>query len=126
MDDKRKIKRRYLLYYTRVYDASKQEQIGNLVDITPKGAMILGPDPLPEGQSLCLRIELSEDVSNKPHIELPAYVKWCHPDLDPSQYDIGFEFAEISPEDVAIIENIINTYGFRDNEPNISSATTQE
>jgi len=117
MKDKRKVKRRYLLYYARVYDAANRQQIGNLVDITPIGAMILSPNPIPEGQRMRLRIELSDDVANKPYMDLPVRTKWHRPDLDPSKYDIGFEIESISEEDVGIIKRIVEIYGFRDNQP---------
>ena len=51
MKDRRKTKRRYLLYYMRIYDTDTREQIGNLVDITAKGMMIVNPRPLIEGQT---------------------------------------------------------------------------
>jgi hypothetical protein len=117
MEEKRKAQRRYLLYYARVYDAATRQQVGHLVDITHLGAMIISPGPIPEGHSMRLRIELSEDVAEKPHMELAVRSKWCHPDLDPSLYNIGFEIESISAEDTGIIRKIVETYGFRDNEP---------
>lgn len=117
MEEKRKVQRRYLLYYTRVYDAGTRQQIGHLVDITHLGAMIISPAPVPEGHRLRLRIELSEDVADKPHMDVDGRAKWCHPDLDPDLYNIGFEFDDISPEDVGIVQRIVETYGFRDNQP---------
>jgi hypothetical protein len=116
MDDRRKVKRRYLLYYVRVYDAVSRQQIGNLVDITTIGAMILSEDPLPEKKSFPLRVELSDDVADKPHMDLTVRTKWCHPDIDPSLYNIGLEIESISPEDVKIIQRIVEIYGFRDNQ----------
>jgi PilZ domain len=117
MEEKRKAQRRYLLYYTRVYDAASRQQIGHLVDITHLGAMIISPDPLTEGQALRLRIELSDDIADKPHMDLPVRTKWCHPDLDPSLYNIGVEIENATAEDLEIIRRIVETYGFRDNQP---------
>jgi len=117
MKDRRKIKRRYLLYYVRVYDGESREQIGNLVDITTKGAMILSANAIPVSKSFRLRIELSQDVAEKPHMDLTVRAKWCHPDIDPSLYNIGLEIESISREDVKIIQRIVETYGFRDNKP---------
>ena len=50
MKDKRKIKRRFLRYYTRVYDAYTRQQIGNLVDINPRGKMVVSEHLLPQGE----------------------------------------------------------------------------
>jgi hypothetical protein len=117
MENRRKINRRYLLYFIRVFDAATRQQIGNLVDITLKGAMIVSQDPIPLEKTIRLRLELTTDVSDKLFMEFPAISKWCHPDLEPSLRDTGFEILELTPEDAAIIQKIIETFGFRDNEP---------
>jgi hypothetical protein len=50
-------------------------------------------------------------------MEFAASSEWCHPDLDPSMYNIGFEIKNLSQEDSKIIQKIIDMFGFRDNEP---------
>lgn len=114
MKEKRKIKRRYLLYYMRVYDETRQ-QIGNLVDLTPKGAMLVSEHPLPIKTNYQLKLELSEDVADKPYLEFNARSLWCRPDVDPHFYNTGFRILDLSPEDVKIVNRIIEVYGFRDN-----------
>jgi hypothetical protein len=117
MKEKRKTGRRYLLYYMRVYDAGTKSQIGNLVDITPHGAMIVSEDPLEVGETLQIRMELTNDVSEHPFMEFSARSKWCELDVTPDMYNIGFEILEISPEDVKTIRRIIKQFSFRDNRP---------
>ncbi len=117
MQNRRKTNRRYLLYFIRVYDAATRQQIGNLVDITPQGAMIVGQEPVPAGQTIRLRLELTADVADKPFMEFQSRSIWCHPDLEPSLHNTGFEILELTPEDAGIIQKIIATFGFRDNEP---------
>ena len=97
MKDKRKIKRRFLLYYMRVYDAATRQQIGNLVDITPRGLMIVSEHPLPEGQTTRLRMELTNEVADKPFMEFAAYSKWCEPDIIQNMYNTGFEILSLLP-----------------------------
>ena len=84
MKDKRKISRRFLLYYMRVYDAGTRQQIGNLVDITPHGIMVVSEHPRPQSQTTCLRVELTDEVSDKPFMEFSAHSKWCEPDIIPN------------------------------------------
>jgi hypothetical protein len=105
------------LYFVRVYDAATRQQIGNLVDITPQGAMIVSQDSISAGQAIKLRLELTADIADKPYLEFPTRSIWCHPDLDPTLYNIGFEILELTPEDSSIVHKIIETFGFRDNEP---------
>jgi hypothetical protein len=117
MENRRKINRRYLLYFVRVYDADTRQQIGNLVDITTRGVMIVGQDPIPSGQAVHLRLELTSDIADKPYLDFPTRSIWSHPDLDPNLYDTGFEIQDLPSADSGIIEKIIETFGFRDNEP---------
>jgi hypothetical protein len=101
----------------RVFEAGTLQQIGNLVDITPVGIMLVSEHPLPEGQTTRLRMELTEEVSTKPYMEFSALSKWCKPDIIPNMYNTGFEILEISPEDASIIHQINTEFGFRDNKP---------
>jgi hypothetical protein len=115
MKDKRKIKRRFLLYYMRIYDVSTRQQIGNLVDITPRGIMVVSEKPLPEGQTTRLRLELTDEVAEKPFMEFSAVSKWCEPDITPNMYNTGFEILDLAPDDAEIINRINEQFGFRDN-----------
>jgi hypothetical protein len=115
MKEKRKTRRRYLLYYMRVYDVGTKRQIGNLVDITPQGAMIVSEDPIEDGKTLQIRMELTSDVSDHPFMEFSARSKWCEPDINPDMYNIGLEITEISPEDIKTIRRIVKQFSFRDN-----------
>jgi hypothetical protein len=115
MKEKRKTKRRFLLYYMRIYDTATRQQIGNLVDITDKGVMIVGDRPIPLEHTSHLRMELSNEVSEKPFMEFLARSKWCIPDVTPNMYNTGFEILELAPEDAEIIHNINEQFGFRDN-----------
>ena len=117
MAEKRKLKRRFLLYYMRIYDAKSRQQIGNLVDITPEGVMIVSEHPIPEGQTTRLRMELTNEVAEKPYMEFSALSKWVEPDVTPDRFNTGFEIQDLAPEDAEIIQRINELFGFRDNTP---------
>ena len=115
MVDRRCEKRKFLLYYTRVFDTQSHIQVGNLVDITSMGAMLITPTPIPIGVDFDLKLELSEEVANIPFMEISAQSLWCHADIDPTLFNTGFKFLDVTPENSDIIHNIVNTFGFRDN-----------
>ena len=115
MADRRKTKRRYLLYYGRVYDETAQKQLGYLVDITENGFMLLSEEQIPVGATLHLKLELTLDISKGPYMNFTAKSLWCEIDIDPTHYDVGFAIVEIKPKDIKIIQDIIQEYGFRDN-----------
>jgi c-di-GMP-binding flagellar brake protein YcgR len=117
MQDRRKTKRRFLLYYMRIYDATTHQQIGNLVDITLRGAMVVSEHPIPEGQTTRLSMELTDEVADKPFMEFSAQSKWCRPDITLNMHDTGFEILDLAPEDAKIVHRIVEEFGFRDNQP---------
>jgi hypothetical protein len=117
MEDRRKLQRRFMLYYMPVYDVESQHQVGNLVDITPEGIMIVSENPIAEARTIYMRLELTGDVADKTYMEFHARCKWCKQDISPNLYSTGFEILDLRPEDAAIVRRIVETYGFRDNRP---------
>lgn len=115
MIDRRNEKRNFLLYYLRVFDTQSHVQVGNLVDISSMGAMLITPTPVPIGVDFNLKLELSEEVADIPFIEISAQSLWCHADIDPTLFNSGFKFLDVSPENASIIRKIVDTFGFRDN-----------
>lgn len=115
MVDRRSEKRKFLLYYTRVFDTQSHVQVGNLVDITSMGAMLITPTPVPTGVDFDFKLELTEDVADIPFMEISAQSLWCHADIDPTHFNSGFKFLNVTPENAIIIQKIVDTFGFRDN-----------
>ena len=117
MEDRRKSNRRFMLYYMPVYDNVTMHQVGNLVDITPQGIMIVSEHPIAEAREISMRLELTGDVASKSYMEFHVRSKWCRQDISPNLYSIGFVILDMAPEDVEIVQRIVETYGFRDNRP---------
>ena len=115
MPDRRKTKRKYLMFYTRVFDVQTGELLGHLVDLTPQGAMLISEHAVPAGAHFRLKMELSPEVATQPYVEFDARSLWCQQDVNPQFYNTGFNFLSIAPESIAIVERIVEAYGFRDN-----------
>jgi hypothetical protein len=79
------------------------------------GAMLITPTPIPVGVNFNLKRELSEEIADIPFMEISAQSLWCHADINPSLYNSGFKFLDVSPENALIINNIVDKFGFRDN-----------
>jgi hypothetical protein len=90
MEDKRKVDRRFLLYYVRVYAAATRQQISYLLDITRRGIMLVGDHSLPEGLTTHLRVEGTEEVADKLFMEFSAHSMWCEPGISPNMANNGF------------------------------------
>jgi hypothetical protein len=116
MDDRRKHKRRYLAFYARVFDAASHQLLGHVVDITPQGLMLTSETALPTGTAFRLELELPDGFAEKRALILDARSRWCEADLDPLFHNTGFELLDLAPGDAAVIQKIVATFGFRDNE----------
>ena len=118
MQERRKISRKYLAIYSRVFDRATGRVIGYLSDLTDQGAMVISDTPMAENQDIGLRFDLPDPVLfSTDHLNIDTHIKWCRPDIDPAFYNIGFEFKAISPEQAKIIEEMIVAYEFRRDAP---------
>jgi hypothetical protein len=113
-DERRKLERKFLVVYSRVFDRRSGKVIGYLSDLTVKGAMVIGEHHLEQGDSYQLRIDLPESNEfKKDHLDITAKSVWSRPDIDPVFFNTGFEFDELNPGDEKIIERMIELYEFR-------------
>jgi hypothetical protein len=121
--ERRRIPRKYLVIYSRVFDRKSGQVLGYLSDLTNGGAMIISDDPMPINLDISLRFDLPDPpLFTTDHLNLEARVAWCQPDIDPAFFNIGFEFKEITPEDAKIIVEMIDAYEFRRDMPNYPTA----
>jgi hypothetical protein len=118
-EERRKILRKYLVIYSRVFDRTTGQVLGYLSDLTAVGAMIISDDPMSTLVDVSLRFDLPDPpLFSTDHLNIEARVAWCRPDIDPAFFNIGFEFKEITPEQAHIIEEMIEAYEFRREMPN--------
>ncbi len=113
MPERRKLKRRHLIYYLRVFDRATGRLLGHLVDLTPDGMMMMSERPVRVGRAVGLRMVLPGS-SGEQTVEFEATSRWTSRDVNPDFYDTGFELAKISRKHLAQIETLIDDFGFRD------------
>jgi len=114
MREKRKLRRRHLVYYLRVVDRSTDQLIGHLVDVTTEGVMIMSDHTFEKGSVYQLRMALPEAVEGSTQVSFEAKCIWSRDGIAPDQYDNGFELLSILPEHKREIERLIVEFGFRD------------
>jgi hypothetical protein len=114
MEDRRKIKRRHLLFYTRIFDRRNGALLGHIADLTLQGAMIISEEPLPLNTTFQMMMDLPYAYNAKNHIDFDALSVWSTPDLDPKFFNTGFKLLNVDKEDTVIIEKIIQDFGFKD------------
>jgi hypothetical protein len=110
----RKIPRRHLIYYLRVFEQESDRLVGNLVDITPEGIMLVSDAELDPGREYELRMDLPTDVYNNGRLLFKAVCIWSKNDINPEFYDSGFRLLDVNPEAELCIKHLIRLYSFMD------------
>jgi hypothetical protein len=114
MDERRKLLRKYLVVYSRVFDRNDGSIIGYLSDLSQEGAMIISDDPLPPNKLMQLRFDLPDPSAfDTDHLNVDVRVAWCSPDIDPSFWNIGFQFTNVDEKRAKIVEQMIEVYEFK-------------
>ena len=114
MQERRKIQRKNLMAYTQVFDLAGGILLGYLGDLHLQGAMVIGEKLMKVNTEITLAIELPilPDISMS-RITVPARVAWSQQDISPEFFNIGFEFKEVTPKQITVIESIMQNYEFR-------------
>lgn len=112
MQNRRKLDRKYLTYFSRVVDRKNGRLVGYMADLTTGGALLIADRPIQIGTILHLRMDLPDGFAKKDHLEFNGKVIWHRPDDDPDFFKTGLKLLEIEWEDLAIIERVLNEYGF--------------
>jgi len=119
MDEKRKLDRKYLIVYSRVFERNLGKMLGYLGDLSLSGAMIISEQPQTLNSVLPLRFDLPDlHLFKTGQLDIAARVAHCDPDINPAFYNIGFEFLDVTPEEKVIIEKMMDAYEFRRELPN--------
>ena len=111
MEERRRLDRKLLNYFSRVIDKENDRLLGYLVDLTTDGALMVGEAPLQTGSIVRLRIDLPESFPDEQELEFRAKAVWSGPDPDAGLYRTGLQLIETEPDDLVILERLIAEYG---------------
>lgn len=92
--NQRRVSRRHLIYYLRVFDTATGELLGNLVDISTNGIMLVSDKPVVPNASYRLKMVLPETVDGRREVEFEAESRWCQKGANQDFYDSGFELID--------------------------------
>ena len=114
MPERRKLKRRHLIYYLRVFDVASNQLFGHLVDITTEGIMLISEDHKDVNKSFELKMVLPSDIGGKKEFQFETKSVYSKKDINPDFYDTGFLLINVDQEDLNVIDKLITRFGFRD------------
>ncbi len=116
VSERRKLSRRTFSYYMRVMDEATGKLIGHLSDISTNGFKLDCQKPISVKSELRLRIDQTDQISNKSYVSFSARAMWCQLDqFDPNTYNVGFQIVNITPSDYDIFLKMFNEYGLQKN-----------
>ena len=99
-------------YYMQILDANTKEIVGHLADISSGGFKLDCRKPVPVNQDVRFLMNLPGEIASKSHMVFGARSRWCKIDpLDPCAFNVGYQLTQISPEDLAIINRMMEKYG---------------
>lgn len=115
MDERRELVRKNLTIYSCVFERNFGNFLGYLSDLSLKGAMIISEEQQDANTVISLRFDLPDtdnDLFEAERVGITARVAYCQPDVSPNYYNIGFEFLEITPQQKASLERVMEKYEF--------------
>jgi len=108
----RRPQRKDFSYYMQILDADTKEIVGHLADISSGGFKLDCRKPVPVNQDVRFLMNLPGEIASKPHMVFGARSRWCEIDpLDPCAFNVGYQLTQISPEDLEIINRMMEKYG---------------
>lgn len=109
--EKRKLERRHLLYYLRIWDADNDRMLGHLADVSTDGFMLVSEEKIDNDKKFNIEMRLPSIAGETEAVAFAATSCWSTNDVNQMFYDTGFKFSDISEENVARIVSIIEEYG---------------
>ena len=111
MDQHRRLVRKHLATYPRVLDRDTGVAIGRLADLSVRGIMVVGEEPIELGVDFSLALELPEPIEGRPTIELEARSLWSRPAPNPKLKETGFEITQSTDQGGRMISRLIMSLG---------------
>lgn len=114
MRERRRLERKFLNIYSRVFERNLGKMLGYLGDLSQAGAMIISDHPQTVNSVVPLRLDLPDPTQfNIDQLDVSARVARCDPDVDPAYYNIGLEFLGLEPDQTLVVEKMMNFYEFK-------------
>ena len=89
-----------------VTDRQTGESLGQLVNISEEGFMLLGKQAVSEDSIFQLSLEFDNDSGSSSPIQIGVESLWCHASDDQTQFWSGFYIIDISDEDLERVRRL--------------------
>lgn len=106
----RRLERAHLIYFLRVFDATSGRLLGQMVDLTTDGVMVIGERAVSPRQKYTLRMDLPRNVAVGRHLTLEAQCKWCREDSSGDFFSMGFRIVGMGPDAHRLVDELIERF----------------
>jgi hypothetical protein len=110
----RKVNRRYLVFYLRIYDGLSSKILGHLVDISEKGMMLISDNAIPVNENYRLRMRLPTQMKEGNEIIFDATSRWCKGDANPDFFLAGFQMHDIEQSHRDLVLTLIRDFSYHE------------
>ena len=114
MSERRKFKRHHLVFYLKVFLQETNELIGFLGDITHEGLLLVSEDAIESDKAYNLQMRLFPEENAEKSLLFTATCRWSRIAANPDLFEAGFQFVNVTPHDVSLIDDLIDDIGFRE------------
>ena len=105
-DDQRKLTRVSIPDHPQVFDVHSGAVVGQLVNVSVEGMMIMNPSRINPGTLLQLRVPL-QCCDREIEIQVGVESLWCDDTDESGIYWTGFHIIDVSPENLEIISTLV-------------------
>lgn len=109
--EQRSLSRHHLIYYLRVFDGISNRVVGHIVDISPKGLMLITDEPISAHEEFRLRMRFPGSGSDQEELLFDAVCRWCREDDNPEFYIAGFQIQDLPEPSTNFIQGLIAEFG---------------
>ena len=99
-----------------VYDLETNDQIGQLVDMSTEGIMLVGGSVMKLNTVYQFKIVFPIAIYKDREISFNAVCLWCDKNPDGSSYQAGFQLRDVDPDLKKLLKCLIQGPGFEDSQ----------
>ena len=110
MHEKRKVPRKRAPEKITVYDQATENAIGQVVNLSTGGMLLISDHPIPVESVFQFRVALPGPIEGAVSLNFGAESLWDSPAMDENYYWTGFQIIDISESDSRILEILIEDW----------------
>jgi c-di-GMP-binding flagellar brake protein YcgR len=113
--EKRRFTRTHSIYYLKIFKHEDGSLLGQLVDISEGGVMLICEEKQPVGDRFKVSMIFPEDTEGETkEVEFELECRWCQKDFNPSFYAAGFKFVDPDEALLGSIHELVDAYSFKE------------